>query len=118
MPSTAFITPFRRVQAGWSVATTTTHLLPIILFVVAYERGGPALLAGCSVAIAVLGAAAASGVGALVDRFDLAIVLRAVTAMGSIALVACAVTALARWSGVLAIAFGSIGVAIFSTFRP
>lgn len=118
MPSAAHLTPIRRVQTGWAVVTTTSHLMPVILFVLAYQRGGAALLAGGSVAMCILGTMAASWVGAVVDRFGLALALRGIIAAGSTALVACAITALAGWPTIIAIICGSVGVALLSTYRP
>lgn len=118
MPSTRHPIPLRRVQTGWSIATTTTTLAPIILFVLAYQRGGPVLLAACSVTISVLGVLTASEVGHLAERHDLARVLRWTMSLGSSAMVVGAAAALADWSAVVTVAFGSLSVALFSTYRP
>lgn len=112
------LTPLHRVQAGWALATTTNHMAPVILFVLAYERGGATLLAGASVALCVLGAATALGVGALVDRFNLTRVMQGLVAAGAACLVVSAAVAASQWSAVTAIAWGTVGVALLSTYRP
>lgn len=118
MPSTRHLTPLRRVQTGWGIATTTTTLAPIVLFVLSYQRGGPVLLAACSVTMSVLGVLAASEVGHLAERHDLATVLRWTMSLGSAAMVVAAAAALAGWTAVVTVGFGSLSVALFSTYRP
>ncbi|MDN5795366.1 MAG: MFS transporter [Intrasporangium sp.] len=118
MATSALISAVRRVQAGWAVATTAAHLAPIVLFVLAFDRGGPTLLVACSVLISVLGILANSRVGMLADRLPLTRVLRWVVALGSAAMVLSAVSALARWPAVVSVATGSLAVALLSTYRP
>ncbi len=59
------LTPRRGLQTGWGLTSAARLFTPVVLVVLAYERGGAGLLAGTSAALAVVGAVMSAVVGRL-----------------------------------------------------
>ncbi len=112
------LSPRRGLQTAWGLAATARLFSPVVLLVLAYQRGGPGLLAATSAGLAVIGAAMSALVGHAGDRMHLGTLLRWVVGVAIGALCVAAAAAMAGWPVLVVLALGTIACGLLSTYRP
>ncbi|WP_353507503.1 cyclic nucleotide-binding domain-containing protein [Intrasporangium sp.] len=112
------LTPQRGLQTGWGLTSAARLFTPVVLVVLAYERGGAGLLAGTSAALAVVGALMAAVVGRLGDRGHLGSVIRWIVVGSAAALALATLGALAQWSVLFVLALGVLSCGLLYVYRP
>ena len=118
MPRGTLLTPRRGLQTGWGLTTTARLFAPVVLLVLAYERGGAGLLAATSAALAVIGAVMSAIVGHLGDRGDLGRVIRWLVVVSTLALALAALGSVAQWSVLVVLALGVSSCGLLQAYRP
>ncbi|HEX5970089.1 MAG TPA: cyclic nucleotide-binding domain-containing protein [Intrasporangium sp.] len=112
------ITPRRGLQTAWGLTTAARLFTPVVLLVLAFERGGAGLLAATSAALAVVGAVMSAVVGHLGDRGHLGRVIRWLVVVSAVALALATVGAVAQWSVLVVLALGVISCGLLQAYRP
>jgi MFS family permease len=112
------VTPRRGLQTAWGLTTAARLFTPVVLLVLAFERGGPALLAATSASLAVLGAVMSAVVGQLGDRGHLDRVIRALVVVSAVALALATVGAVAQWPLLVVLALGVLSCGLLQAYRP
>ena len=118
MPRGTLLTPRRGLQTGWGLTTTARLFAPVVLLVLAYERGGAGLLAATSAALAVIGAVMSAIVGHLGDRGDLGRVIRWLVVVSTLALALAGLGSVAQWSVLVVLALGVSSCGLLQAYRP